>query len=93
MKLLWTSKATSDLARLHEFLAEVNQPAADRALQALVAAPERLLAHLRLGEPVEGFEGREIRRLVLVLGAYELRYEVQAETIYLLRIWHTRESR
>ena len=91
MKLLWTSKAASDLARLHEFLAAVNRPAADRALQALVAAPERLLAHPRLGESVEGFEGREIRRLVV--GAYQLRYEVQANTIYLLRIWHSRESR
>lgn len=91
MKLLWTSKAASDLARPHEFLAAVNRPAADRAFQALVAAPERLLAHPRLGESVEGFEGREIRRLVV--GAYELRYEVQADTIYLLRIWHSRESR
>lgn len=65
MKLLWTSKAVSDLARLHEFLAAVNRPAAGRALQSLIAAPERLRDHPRVGEAVEGFEGREIRRLVV----------------------------
>ena len=39
MKLLWTSKALSDLARLHEFLAPANQAAAARAVQALSRAP------------------------------------------------------
>ncbi|MGB4673347.1 MAG: type II toxin-antitoxin system RelE/ParE family toxin [Azovibrio sp.] len=39
MKLKWTSKALSDLARLYEFLALVNKPAAARAVQALTRAP------------------------------------------------------
>ena len=42
MKLLWTSKALSDLARLHEFLAPANQAAAARAVQALSRAPAGL---------------------------------------------------
>ncbi len=32
-------QALSDLARLYEFLAQVNQPAAARAVQALTNAP------------------------------------------------------
>lgn len=28
-----------------------------------------------------------------LIGSYEMRYEIKDETIYLLRIWHTREQR
>jgi hypothetical protein len=33
MELKWTSKALSDVARLYEFLATVNQPAAVHTVQ------------------------------------------------------------
>ena len=91
MDLKWTSKALSDLTRLNEFLAPVNQPAAARAVQALTAAPSRLLEHPRIGERLEEFNPREVRRILV--GRYELRYEIQASTIYVLRLWHTREDR
>ena len=59
MELKWTrSKALSDIARLYEFLAAVNQPAAARALQQLTAAPNTLLASPRIGERLEEFEPR-----------------------------------
>ena len=54
MQLQWTSKAQSDLARLYEFLASVNKPAAARAVQALTSAPTTLLANPRIGEKLEG---------------------------------------
>ena len=91
MDLRWTSKAHADLTRLYEFLAPVNQPAAARAIQALVAAPARLLEHPRLGERLDEFAPREVRRILV--GRYELRYEIRNSTIYVLRLWHTRESR
>jgi plasmid stabilization system protein ParE len=91
MKLKWSSKAIADLDRLHHFLAPVNPPAAARTVQSLVAAPRKLLEHPRLGERLEEFAPREIRRLLI--GDYELRYEIQGDTVFLLRIWHTRETR
>lgn len=91
MKLKWTSKAFSDLARLHEFLAPVNKPAAARAIQALVKTPTMLLTNPRVGEQLFEFEPREVRRLLV--GHYEMRYEIQESTIYMLRLWHTREHR
>jgi plasmid stabilization system protein ParE len=91
MELKWTSKALSDLARLHEFLALVNKPAAARAVQSLVKAPTILLTHPRVGEQLFQFEPREVRRLIV--GQYELRYEISGEMIYVLRLWHTRENR
>jgi plasmid stabilization system protein ParE len=91
MDLKWTSKALSDLARLYEFLAPMNKPAAARAIQSLTAAPPGLLTNPRIGERLDEFEPREVRRIVV--GHYEMRYEIQESTIYVLRLWHTREDR
>ena len=91
MELKWTSKALSDLARLYEFLAPVNKPAAARTVQALTKAPTLLLGNPRIGEQLFQFEPREVRRILA--GEYEIRYEVQGASIYVLRLWHSREAR
>ncbi|KXF75209.1 plasmid stabilization protein [Paramesorhizobium deserti] len=91
MELKWTSKALSDLARLYDFLAPVNKPAAARVVQALTKAPAVLLANPRIGEQLFEFQPREVRRLLV--GHYEMRYEIQGMTVYVLRLWHTRENR
>ena len=91
MELKWASKALSDLARLYEFLALVNRTAAARTVQSLAAAPTNLLENPRIGERLEEFDPREVRRILV--GHYEVRYEIQESTIYVLRLWHTREKR
>ncbi|MGH8453036.1 MAG: type II toxin-antitoxin system RelE/ParE family toxin [Nevskiales bacterium] len=91
MQLKWTSKALSDLVRLHEFLASANKQAAARTVQSLIAALARLLENPRIGEKLEEFEPREVRRILI--GRYEMRYEIQQSTLYVLRLWHTREDR
>jgi len=91
MQLKWTSKALSDLARLYDFLAPVNKPAAAHTVQALAAAPASLLVNPRIGEKLDEFDPREVRRILV--GKYEIRYEIQESTIYMLRLWHTREDR
>lgn len=91
MELNWTSKALSDLARLYEFLASENQPTAARVAQALTKAPESLLSNPRIGVQLFQFEPREVRRILV--GQYEIRYEVVDGVIHVLRLWHTREDR
>lgn len=91
MALRWTSRGLSDLARLYDYLALVNQPAAARTVQQLTAAPVILLSNPRLGERLEEFEPRDVRRILV--GRYEMRYEIVDSTLYLLRVWHTREDR
>lgn len=91
MDLKWTSQALSELSRLYEFLAPVNRLAAARTVQSLAAASATLLAKPRIGEKLQEFEPREVRRILV--GHYEVRYEIQASTIYMLRLWHTREDR
>lgn len=91
MELRWTGKALADLARQYEFLAPVNKPSAARTVQALAKAATVLLTTPRVGEQLFQFDPREVRRILV--GQYEMRYEIQGETIYVLRLWHTREDR
>lgn len=91
MKLKWTTKALSDLIRLYQFLSPINKHAAASTVQSLTEAPSKLLAQPRIGEKLDEFEPREVRRILV--GHYEIRYEIQLDTIYVLRLWHTREDR
>lgn len=91
MNMQWTTKALGDLARLYEFLAPRNPTAAARLVQSLTKAPALLPANPRIGEKLDEFLPREVRRILV--GQYEIRYEVQVDCIYILRIWHTREQR
>jgi plasmid stabilization system protein ParE len=65
--------------------------AADKAVKTLSAAAGRLLEYPRIGEKLDHYEPREVRRLLI--GHCEMRYEIQDATIYVLRIRHTREKR
>jgi plasmid stabilization system protein ParE len=91
MTVKWTSKALSDLVRLHEFLVPVNKLAAAQTVQSLASAPTSLIKNPRIGEKLEEFEPREVRRVLV--GNYELRYEIHKSTIFIVRLWHTREER
>ena len=89
--LRWTSTAHDDLVRLHEFLQPVNPPAAARVVRKLVAGVAKIPHHPRLGVRLREFGDREVRRVLI--GDYELRYELTAKDIFILRIFHTREDR
>jgi plasmid stabilization system protein ParE len=91
MKIQWTEKASADLVRLHEYLQPVAPDAAFSVIQQLSRAPDRLLDYPRIGEKLDAYAPREVRRIVV--GNYELRYEIAANTIFILRLWHCRENR
>ncbi|WP_391570485.1 type II toxin-antitoxin system RelE/ParE family toxin [Serratia ficaria] len=76
---------------MFELLASVNHAAAANTVQALVAAPKVLRDNPRIGEKLDEFMPHEVRRILV--GRYEMRYQLQSSTIYILRIWHTREER
>lgn len=91
MSIRWTSKATADLVRLHKHFSGVAPEAAVRIVRQLAHAPDRLLEFPRLGEKLELYAPREVRRIIV--GDFELRYEIAAGAIYVLRLWHGREYR
>lgn len=90
-RVVWTPAARRDLNRLGRFLAESSPAAAQRAVALARVRAGQLAAHPRIGERVPGFEPREVRRLSA--GNYELRYELNAESATILRVFHTREGR
>lgn len=91
MRIEWTSKALGDLARLYEFLAPANPSAAARVVQSLTKTPNGLVQNPRIGEKLDEFLPREVRRILV--GQYEIRYEIQSDRLYILRVWHSREQR
>lgn len=91
MTIRWTARASADLVRLHDFLKSVAPDAAARVVRQLVAAPDRLIDFPRIGEKLDAYAPREVRRIVV--GHYEMRYEIADGTIFILRIWHHRENR
>ncbi len=91
MRIRWTSTASSDLGRLYEHRRLVAPDGAARVVQQLARAPDRLLDYPRMGEKLEAYEPREVRRIIV--GNYEMRYEIAAATIFILRLRHSRESR
>ena len=91
MALRWTTSARSDLVRLHEFLASVSPRAAALTVDHIVAGAARIPRHPRLGQRLRQFAGREVRRVLI--GNYEIRYELAGNDVFLLRIFHSREDR
>jgi len=57
----------------------------------LVAGAKRIPAHPRLGVQMPEFAPREVRKLLV--GDYEIRYELTDTDVFILRIFHTREDR
>jgi len=53
--------------------------------------PNRLLDHPRIGEKLYAHEPREVR--LIIVGSYEMRYEIASGTVVVLRLWHCRENR
>jgi plasmid stabilization system protein ParE len=91
MKIEWTSKALSDLARLYDFLASVNEPAAARVVRSLAVSSMHLQEQPHIGEQLLEFNPRDVRRIFVE--RYEMRYEIQESIIYILRVWHMKEDR
>ena len=91
MKLAWTDRALNDLVRLYEFLASENPAAAAKAVQKFVTTADRLQHFPRMGERLDRYDPREVRRIFA--GPYEIRYRLTTDTIFILRLWHGREQR
>ena len=79
------------MVRLYEFLRAVDPSAAVRIVRQLVAGAKRIPTHPRLGVRLPEFAPREVRRVLV--GDYEIRYELTEVDVVILRIFHTREDR
>ena len=60
-------------------------------MQTLAKGAGALRDNPRIGFRLAELEPRDVRRVIL--GQYELRYELGEDIVYVLRLWRTREDR
>lgn len=87
----WTTSAERDIAKVYDFLARSNPKAAVQTVKLLIEGIEKIDAFPQLGIKLDDFKPRVVRRIII--GDYEIRYELTINTIFVLRLWHLREDR
>ncbi len=92
LRLLWTAAARLDVIRLRAFLEGKNKRAAQNAAAVIRKGIDVIVDNPYLSSQLEGREDREFF-VPFGKNGYVLRYRIEAETILLLRIWHSRENR
>jgi plasmid stabilization system protein ParE len=89
MQIRFSPESIEDLKRLHDFLARHDLETARATVLNIKAAINRFSEMPHIGRPLEDIEG--VREFVF--GRYVVRYLVKKEAVYILRFWHSRESR
>ncbi|WP_102795146.1 type II toxin-antitoxin system RelE/ParE family toxin [Bowmanella denitrificans] len=91
MKVKYSPESMDDLQRVVEFIESKNPYAARRMAIDLQEAVDRLKKFPEIGLPVlKASDPEKIRDLYVK--AYTLRYFIQNDHIYILRVWHNREN-
>jgi plasmid stabilization system protein ParE len=92
-RVVWTSPALADVARLHGFLATDNRDAARRAVQAIRRGVTALGAHPEMGRPVEEMPP-EFREWVVQFGksGYVVLYHYDGSQVGIVAVRHGREA-
>jgi plasmid stabilization system protein ParE len=93
MRLVWLPEAQADIQCLYDFLYERDPSAAERAIRAMQLGAQRLLEFPHVGRRIDDATERREVYVPFGAGAYVLRYRMHAETIVVIRIWHSREER
>ena len=89
MNLKFTPQAIEDLERLKAFIAEKDINAARRIVGKLISKIEILLQQPRMGRVVQDLEFCRD----LIAQSYVIRYQIDDDTIWILRLWHQKELR
>jgi plasmid stabilization system protein ParE len=77
--------------RVYDFLKEVNPKAAAKIVRKLNTAVKNLPQHPYMGPRLDSYAPLDVRSLIV--GDYEIRYEVTEAVVIILRLWHVRENR
>ncbi len=89
MNLRFTPGAVKDLKRLKAFIAEKYPEAAERIIASLKKSVLGLTDHSKIGRLVEGLPACRD----LITRRYIVRYTVENNTVWILKIWHHKERR
>jgi plasmid stabilization system protein ParE len=91
-RLIWSSAATLDLARLHRFLVHKNADAARRAIQSIRVGVKNLADQPQIGRVAEN-QSPEFRELLIGFGdsGYITLYHYADDVATILSVRHQRE--
>lgn len=93
-KLNWLPEALEDVERLYEFLSSKDIEAANQCVITILEGTKLLKASPRIGRPMSDEMKQRELFMSFGAGAYVLRYRLaDAETIIIVRVWHSRENR
>ena len=89
--VIWLPEALLDVTRVHVFLKTKNTGAAKRVASLLQKGGNMLATYPEAGSPING----DKRELVMPFGAgaYVLRYRIANQTVFIIRVWHSKENR
>lgn len=87
MRVVWTHAAIRDLLQIRRYVEGDNPLAASRVAVQILKSVNRLAVHPQMGR-IGRLSGT--RELVISKTPYVIPYRVQAETIELLRVIHSR---
>lgn len=92
-RLIWSSAALRDIARLHSFLASRNRNAARRAIAGIREGVALLGDHPEAGRPIEEMPA-EFREWPIGFGAagYVVLYRYDGQDIVIVAVRHGREA-
>ncbi len=92
MRLQYSPQSIADLQRLHDFVAVKNPLSARKVAIEIQESAEKLKQFPQIGLPVSR-TGNAHNIRDLYVGNYTLRYLISdAETVFVLRIWHNKET-
>ena len=91
-RLVWSSAALDDVARLHALLSPNSREAAQRAVKAIRNGVKELSRHPEIGRPIEDMLP-EYREWVVEFGqsAYVAVYHFEGQQVVILAVRHGRE--
>ena len=92
LTLEWSPASRRDLQRLRDFLKPKNTSAARRAAQKIRKTAQLILENPAIGHRLENRDDLEFPT-PFGKDSYIIRYRVTDDTIVILKIWHTRETR
>ncbi|MGI8463446.1 type II toxin-antitoxin system RelE/ParE family toxin [Pectobacterium punjabense] len=91
MEIFWTLKAQDDLERIYRFACQYSRQHADNVLDRLITGTGGLVEHPYIGVLQPRYEPREVRKILF--DTYEVHYEIQDNSLYIVDLWHTKEER
>ncbi|MBW4473949.1 MAG: type II toxin-antitoxin system RelE/ParE family toxin [Stenomitos rutilans HA7619-LM2] len=89
----WLEEASQDVFRHYEFLSAKNQPAAIRAVQAILEAGESLQTSPYRGTVLRSRPHIRWVRVFFGKYGYILHYRVEEDTVIILEVYDGREDR